>query len=313
MRTRIGPAGWSYPDWNGRVYPRPKPKGFDPLRYLAQLFDTIEINSPFYAVPRAEQCASWAERVAARPEFRFTAKLHRSFTHERLPDSERELELQAGDFVRALEPLAAAGRLAALLVQFPFSFARTDEHRRHLRRLVDALQSAAPPAVALVLELRRAEWFAPEVLAEFRARGIALAEIDLPAAREHPPAEFEPTAALAYLRLHGRNQAAWFDRRAGRDQRYDYSYGPEELDRISERIQRLTRQTDATYVITNNHFAGQAVANALELRQRVEPDSARPLRIPEALLQSYPRLAALRAAPAPQDRPPGEQGSLFDV
>src|SRR5215204_7057458 len=82
-RIHIGPAGWSYKDWKGVVYPHKAGSKLDPLSYLAQFFDTIEINSSFYRPPTPSTTKSWARRVAANPAFTFTAKLHRVFTHER--------------------------------------------------------------------------------------------------------------------------------------------------------------------------------------------------------------------------------------
>src|SRR5215217_1965310 len=81
---RVGPAGWSDKDWEGRVYPQKPGKSFDPLEYLAQFFNTIEINSSFYRPPVTSTTKSWINRVAANKEFAFTAKLHRIFTHERV-------------------------------------------------------------------------------------------------------------------------------------------------------------------------------------------------------------------------------------
>src|SRR5262245_26971510 len=81
-RIRVGPTGWSYPDWNGKVYPKPQPRGFDPLRYLAQCFDVVEINSTFYRFPEAKTTRPWIDRVGDHAAFRFTAKLWQGFTHE---------------------------------------------------------------------------------------------------------------------------------------------------------------------------------------------------------------------------------------
>ena len=81
-RIRIGPAGWSYPDWEGQVYPQPKPRGFDPLAYRAQYFDTIAINSTFSRIPAATMTRSWATRVSEHSTFRFTGKLWQGCTHE---------------------------------------------------------------------------------------------------------------------------------------------------------------------------------------------------------------------------------------
>src|SRR5690348_7193925 len=80
---RIGPAGFDYKDWWGTVYPKSKPKGFDPLAYLAHYFDTVEINSTFYGPRPPEVVLRWAERVGDNPRFRFAMKLWKRFTHER--------------------------------------------------------------------------------------------------------------------------------------------------------------------------------------------------------------------------------------
>src|SRR5713101_8467961 len=113
--VRFGVAGWDYRDWWGRVYPARRPKGFDPLPYLASYFDTIEINSTFYGVGSPKSAAAWARRVEGNPQFRFTAKLWRRFTHERdrawTPD---EVTLTRS----ALAPLVEAGRLGCVLAQF---------------------------------------------------------------------------------------------------------------------------------------------------------------------------------------------------
>ena len=81
-RIRIGPAGWSYSDWAGYVYPSRRPKDFHEATYLADFFDTIEINTSFYQPLRPDHAALWLERVAANPAFLFTAKLWQKFTHD---------------------------------------------------------------------------------------------------------------------------------------------------------------------------------------------------------------------------------------
>ncbi|MGH9592208.1 MAG: DUF72 domain-containing protein, partial [Bryobacteraceae bacterium] len=79
---RVGPAGWSYDDWAGFVYPARKPQGFHEASYLAEFFDTIEINTSFYQPLRANLAEQWIERVSSNPRFVFTAKLWQRFTHE---------------------------------------------------------------------------------------------------------------------------------------------------------------------------------------------------------------------------------------
>ena len=293
---KIGPAGWSYADWEGIVYPKPRPRGFHPLPYLAKYVNCIELNSSFYATPRADHTAGWVERVRDIPNFTFTAKLQKLFTHHAFHESLRWRE-EAERFRDGLAPLREAGRLACLLCQFPFSFRRTPRAGRRLAWIAETFLDHT-----LVLEVRHRSWFGPEAREEIAGMGYNLATIDLPAHVDHPPAFVEPTGRLGYLRLHGRNETAWFDSKAGRDQRYDYLYGKEELFRLAETARRLASGTDETYVITNNHFSGKALANAIELRSELE---GRPALGPRSLVRRYPRLGEVT-------RPEAGQGDLFD-
>ena len=297
---RIGPAGWSYPDWEGRVYPRAKPAGFHPLRYLADFVDTIEVNSSFYATPRSEVVARWVTLVDERPRFRFTAKLQNVFTHEPWPKSARDSERLALAWLAGVDPLVQSDRLAAVLLQFPHSFRPTKSAWKRLEELVDLLAPLGHER--LVLEVRRRDWFDAEALARMERLGLSVAWIDLPPAPDHPPrgSELPVVGPLGYVRLHGRNATTWFDSRAGRDQRYDYLYGPEEMGEIAGQVRRLADAVDQTYVITNNHFGGQAVANAFELMALLGDEL--PL-APIELVESYPSLRS-------QVRPRG-QASLF--
>ena len=288
---RVGPAGWSYPDWEGRVYPRHEPKGFHPLRQLARWFDCVEINSSFYGTPSAKSCEHWAELVLDRPRFRFTAKLQRVFTHEDPHADPRQRDADVRAFHEGLQPLADARKLAALLVQFPHSFRRDAAGEARLRWIAETFGGWP-----LVLELRQRSWFAPEALALVRELGYTLCGIDLPPEADQP-SESELAAVgerggrspLAYLRLHGRNAAAWFDPRAGRDQKYDYLYAPDEVREIVQAARRLAQGADETYVITNNHFSGKAVANALEILAGLAEGQVLG---PVEILDAFPRLRA---------------------
>ncbi|HUR27764.1 MAG TPA: DUF72 domain-containing protein, partial [Planctomycetota bacterium] len=195
---RVGPAGWSYADWEGPVYPRPKPRGFHPLAYLARFVDLMEINSTFYALPKAESAAHWAQLVAAHPTFRFTAKLYQDFTHTAKPLD--GLAREVGEFHAGLEPLIEAGRLSVLLAQFPTSFQANPTTMERLTTLQRHFSR-----VPLVLELRHAAWFEPSALRFVRELGVSLAAIDLPQAPQHPPSDHPTPGPIGYLRLHGRN------------------------------------------------------------------------------------------------------------
>src|SRR5688572_28213160 len=113
---RIGPAGWKYTDWQGVVYPKPKPRGFDELEYISGYFDTVEINTSFYGPPKLSVVKAWLEAVKDRDRFKFTAKLYRGFTHQKNATSEEERI-----FRESMDALAAAGKFGVLLMQFPWS------------------------------------------------------------------------------------------------------------------------------------------------------------------------------------------------
>ncbi|MBZ5702599.1 MAG: DUF72 domain-containing protein, partial [Acidobacteriia bacterium] len=130
-RVRVGPAGWSYPDWAGYVYPARKPKGFHEAAYLAGFFDVIEINTSFYHPIRPEHARLWIEKAAANPRLVYTAKLWQKFTHEPGATAEDERAVRAG-----FDVLREAGKLGAVLLQFPFSFHRTAESIAYLTALL---------------------------------------------------------------------------------------------------------------------------------------------------------------------------------
>ncbi len=283
---RVGPAGWSYPDWEGRVYPAHKPHGFHALAHLARYFDGIEIDSTFYAPPRREHAERWARLVEPHPRFRFWVKLHRDFTHLPEPGAADDAvwEEKAAGFRAGIEPLVRTKRLSALLLQFPVSFLHGKSEVRRLGR-IGSLFDGLP----LVLEVRHESWFTPPALASVRGLGLSLAYVDLPAAWNHPPAWHEPTGPSGYLRLHGRNSAQWFRAGAERDDRYDYLYSVHELEDLARKAERIAGVHDETAVVTNNHFSGQAVANALELRHLLRGE---PVPAPPEIVESFPRLRA---------------------
>lgn len=124
----IGIAGWSYPDWSGIVYTRPK---MDQLEYVSGFVDCIEINSTFYRPPSERNSKSWLERTRAKADFFFTAKAHRDLTHEGKIENETVRQFHTG-----FKPLLDAGRLRHLLVQFRYDFADLERNRRHLSEIV---------------------------------------------------------------------------------------------------------------------------------------------------------------------------------
>ncbi len=274
---RFGPAGWDYPDWRGTVYPKPAPRGFDPLRYLARWFATVEINSTFYRPVRPDVARGWCERIAARADFRFTAKLSRRFTHEREAYGRDEVAQVREGF----EAIQRERRLGAVLAQFPWSFRRDAASVEWLRDLIDVLQG-----LPLVVEVRHASWNVAETYAELSERGVGFVNLDQPLFRNSIGASAIATSAVGYVRVHGRNYKDWFRQKAGRDARYDYLYRAEELRPWAERAVEIAEQpaVDDVYVVTNNHFQGKAVANAAMLESMV---TGAPVDAPPDLVRTY--------------------------
>lgn len=275
----IGTAGWSYEDWEGVVYPATHPRGFHPLVCLAGMFNLVEINSTFYRPASVKFAMAWVSRVSAFPDFLFTAKVHRSFTHERPGIDPKAVS----DFTQGLVPLRSAGRLAALLLQFPWSFARTPENADYLLRLFDGFEGWP-----LALEVRHASWETPDFYRTLSERRVALCNIDQPIfANSIKPGAVVTNPDMAYVRLHGRNAKDWFREGAGRDDRYNYLYAQDELQDWVERIKSLGGKSARVFIVTNNHYRGQAVANALQIRNMITGEK---LEIPELLLKRFPAL-----------------------
>ena len=283
---RIGPAGWSYPDWAGIVYPAHKPRGFHEAAYLAEFFDTIEINTSFYQPLRPEHCRQWIARASANPRFAFTAKLWQKFTHEPDANDEDERAVRAG-----FDVLRDAGKLGAVLLQFPFSFHRTEENTAYLKKLLK--QFADYP---LVVEVRHATWNERAFYAMLHERGVGFCNIDQPViGRSLKPSE-RVTARVAYVRLHGRRYDSWFsdDPAVPPSERYNYLYTEQELEPWAARIRHLSEGGDSTFVITNNHFQGKAIVNALQLIRLL---SGAKVKVPEPLRQHYPELDRIASEP----------------
>jgi uncharacterized protein YecE (DUF72 family) len=296
---RFGPAGWSYEDWNGIVYPSHRPHGFHEAEYLANFFDTIEINTTFYHPPRTEFARGWVHRVQHNPNFRFTVKLWQRFTHERTASQQDERVFKEG-----IRPLYEAGLLGALLMQFPWSFKNNRENREYIGGVV--MQFMEFP---LVLEIRHESWNTPETYQMLHDLGVGFCNIDQPViGRSIRPSECS-TSPIGYVRLHGRNYEHWFTSGDHPEERYDYLYSSAELEGWADRIRHVAAATETTYVITNNHFRGKAVANALQLVSIIR---GQPVAVPPSLVNEYPTLEAI-AASFPGVGVPEQSSFLFEA
>jgi uncharacterized protein YecE (DUF72 family) len=276
-----GVAGWSYPDWEGFVYP---PRTRDKLRYIAEYVDCIEINSTFYRPPDARTAASWVARTEGIGGFYFTAKVHQDVTHKGRIEAPLVTSFREG-----LRPLAEAGRLRHLLAQFRYDFADSPDARRHLERIADAFGGHVP----LTVEVRHHSWQSPAALRFLGDLGVNVANLDYPTGRDSFNPRLSGVGRHAYLRLHGRNYKAWFSKDAGRDETYNYLYDAGELEGLVARVRELARMSSTLTVIANNHYQGKEAVNALEIKARLLGTS---VRVPPVLRERYPRLDSIAEA-----------------
>lgn len=285
-KLAIGPAGWSYKDWVGPVYPAGK--RIDQLLTIARYFNCIELNSSFYRVPGRRLVESWARRLSTKPDFNLTVKVWRQITHERKCDSGT-----VKYFVHAFDDLLVAGQIGAFLLQFPWSFRNRPESRKYLERLGNWF-GEHPTAV----ELRHGSWNSPDTIELLSQSGLAFCNIDQPVIGDSlPPTDFVADNRIGYIRLHGRNRKNWFNEKVGRDERYDYLYDDRELDGWKDRAKKILGRVSKLFIITNNHFRGQALVNAFQLKSILEkrnPD------IPSELMAAYPALRSIAANESPQ-------------
>ena len=301
-RIRVGPAGWSYSDWSGYVYPSPRPKGFHEASYLAEFFDTIEINTSFYQPLRPDHAALWLERIAANTTFLFTAKHWQRFTQDPSASAEDERAVRAG-----FDVLHKEGKLGAVLLQFPFSFHCTRETVAYLTAVLKRFAD-----YPLVVELRHASWQTKETLELLREHHAGFCNIDQPLIGRSLVPSAEVTSPVGYVRLHGRRYDTWFsdDPASPAHERYNYLYSADELDPWVTRIRSISEHTRDTFVITNNHYQGKAVVNALQLISILKGAK---VKVPEPLRPHYHQLdqiaSEMPAAPTlfPMGLPPDKR------
>jgi uncharacterized protein YecE (DUF72 family) len=236
---RIGCSGWNYADWRGVLYPRGCPQRLWLARY-AEAFDTVEVNTTFYRLPKLETVRGWVEQAPSG--FTFAVKSSRYLTHiKRLTDMERGVER----LLERLEPLTASPKMGPMLWQLPANFRRDDE------RLGFALERLPPGRHAF--EFRHESWFAADVLAALRAHGVALVIGDHP---ERPWQPHELTADFSFVRLH-------YGHRGRRG-----NHSATELDEWARELKRLARRAEV-FAYFNNDWEGFAVRNARGMRERL--------------------------------------------
>lgn len=269
-------------------YPPAAKSAADRLRYYAERYDTVEVDSSFYGLPSERNSALWAERTP--PGFTFHVKAFAMLTRhgvkpEQLPATLRaayDLELDrygrvvhppAGLreeifawFLSALSPLRDAGKLGVMLLQFPPYFVATPANRAYIARAASLL---APDRVAV--EFRHASWVEPEeltrtlaLLADLGLTYVGVDEPRLDSAGVLPPVT-AATGEIGYVRFHGRNAATWNARVGSAAERFKYDYSEDELAEWVAPLRRLAEETAVTYAMFNNCYGDYAPRNARQL------------------------------------------------
>ncbi len=227
-----------------------------PLDIVARCFDIVEINTSFYGHIKPHLAKLWVRTAkAVNPKFVFTAKLHRSFTHNPMavmeptsaawirPNDEDEALAREG-----LEALAGEGKLGALLIQFPVSFKNTSLNREYLEKLLR--QFIEYPRV---VEVRHDSWDNPETIDDFMQKNVAFCNIDQPLiGRSLVPTEH--VTSSGWLCAHARTKLRSMVQADTARDRYNYLYSEPELAGWKEKIERIAKKAEVTYVVTNNHL-----------------------------------------------------------
>ncbi len=242
----IGTSGYSYKDWLGNFYPQFCPSA-DFLRFYATVFNTVEIDSTYYRIPRKDSVAKWYKTTP--DNFVFSAKFPSSVTHEGAIESRVENAQIFMDVMRRLED-----KLGPLLLQFPYGF-KPDEHFAIMEKLI----SIMPDDLKIAVEVRNKKWLKKDFYDLLSSRKITLAFVD------HPwmPRLTEHTGRFAYIRLLGDREKI----------DSDFSYvrvdREEDLKWWSHVSEEYSREQGEVYAYLNNHYSGHSPTNARRLMELV--------------------------------------------
>ena len=244
-RAWIGTSGWNYKHWRGCIYEDRLPVRRW-LETLSAQFDTVEVNTSFYAIPKPHSVTAWSE--ATPPHFRFAMKLWRGITHYRKLVNSADLTRRFLDSAEMLPP----HRRGPLLIQLPPNLG---PNLPRLIEYVEEYRSLTSTPWQIAVEFRNSNWCQAPVLTELARIDVAVCLHDMIGKADH----FGPNnASFVYLRRHGTNQG-----------RYAGSYSPESLDNDARMIREWTAKGQGVYVYFNNDIGGHAWWNARDLVARL--------------------------------------------
>jgi uncharacterized protein YecE (DUF72 family) len=272
--VRVGTCSWADELLTKYWYPASARSAEARLRYYADRFDTVEVNSTYYRLPAVEMVERWAERTS--PGFVMHVKAFGLMTRhpvkaEALPPDLREgapvdergrvdrvpRPFRGEVFARfreALEPLRAVGKLGGILLQFPPYFVYRDRSLEYLE-----WAQAQLPGHEVLVEFRHASWLDDEnrarTLSFLSERGLTYVAVDAPrtGARNVLPTVVAATTGTAYIRFHGRNAKTWNVRGGSAAERFDYLYPREELEEWVEPLRELAGEAENVYAMVNTN------------------------------------------------------------
>jgi len=244
----IGTSGFSYDDWKGHFYPERIAKK-DMLGYYAAVFNTVEVNSTYYAIPPAYTFETMMRKT---PDgFTFAVKAHKDMTHAETAQPE-----SFSSFIDSVRPIVDSGKLGCVLAQFPWSFRCSEENAVRLREFRERVGE-----LPTVVEFRNAEWVNEGTFSLLRELGLGFCSVDEPALKGLMPRVAAATSGIGYVRFHGRNAQKWWKHEESYE-RYNYLYTDEELGEWVPKVHDLEGKTERTYVFFNNHYQGKSAQNA---------------------------------------------------
>ncbi len=258
--VRVSTCAWAdHEDF----YP-PGVKPTDRISYYAQRFPVVEINSSFYHLLPPRTYAGWAAKTP--PDFAFNVKAYGVLTKHRRDEPPTPESFAA--FHASYRPLVEAGKLRAVLFQFPPWFTDERANRDYLRRV--AAETADDQTV---VEFRHTSWLAPdrvqETLGLLAELGLGYVVVDAPQVGTGTvplvPAVTDPD--IAYVRLHGRNTKTWYKKVETTGERFDYLYSAAELQEWLPRIEELARRAAEVHVLFNNNRRNYATINAEQMQR----------------------------------------------
>lgn len=259
-RLVLGTSGWSYREWVGPFYETDKQSK---LLAYARVFDTVEIDSTFYAYPSRRTVMGWLRY--SPPDFVFTAKMPELITHKKKLDTSQDLEQDVKRFCELMNPLQMNGKLGCILVQLPPS-------KRFDLEQMEEFFKILPADFRYAIEFRDPSWLREETFRVLRQHEIGYVIVDEPLL----PPEIHVTTDFAYFRWHGRAFRPW----------YNYRYKREELSPWIPRLKETAQKVKTTYGYFNNHFHGYAVENCLQILEMLG-DLNTKQRVAKSRVQSY--------------------------